>query len=84
GVRETYDVAGLKQAMQACDWRERPLSPDKLMYARCDAHYLIPLWRLLRARLLAADTFSNREDAKEAEELREIKRGLDADQQRKE
>lgn len=60
------------------------MSPDKLTYARCDAHYLIPLWRLLRARLLAADTFSNREDAREAEELREIKRGLDADQQRKE
>lgn len=69
---------------QACDWRERPLSPDKLVYARCDSHYLIPLWRLLRARLLAADTFSNREDAREEEELREIKRGLDADQQRKE
>ncbi|CAM9745019.1 unnamed protein product [Scytosiphon promiscuus] len=84
GVRETHDVSGLKQAMQACDWRERPLSPDKLMYARCDTHYLIPLWHLLRARLLAADTFSNREDAREAEELREIKRGLDADQQRKE
>lgn len=54
------------------------------MYARCDSHYLIPLWRLLRARLLAADTFSNREDAREEEELREIKRGLDADQRRKE
>eukprot|EP00752_Nemacystus_decipiens_P002861 g2662.t1 len=84
GMRETHDVAGLKQAMQACDWRERPLSPDKLVYARCDSHYLIPLWRLLRARLLAADTFSSREDAREEEELREIKRGLDADQKRKE
>lgn len=54
------------------------------MYARCDSHYLIPLWRLLRARLLAADTSSNREDARQEEELREIKRGLDADQKRKE
>lgn len=69
---------------QACDWRERPLSLDKLVYARCDSHYLIPLWRLLRARLLVADTFSSREDAREEEELREIKRGLDADQRRKE
>eukprot|EP00903_Cladosiphon_okamuranus_P014299 g13281.t1 len=83
GVRETHDLAELKQAMQACDWRERPLSPEKLVYARCDSHYLIPLWRLLRARLLAADTFSSREDQRE-EELREIKRGLDADQKRKE
>ncbi|CAM9686329.1 unnamed protein product [Pylaiella littoralis] len=84
GVRETHDIAGLKQAMQTCDWRERPLSPEKLVYARCDSHYLIPLWRLLRARLLAADTFSSREEAREEEELRQIKRRLDADQQRKE
>lgn len=33
---------------------------------------------------MAADTFSSREDAREEEELREIKRRLDADQQRKE
>ncbi|CAN0586985.1 unnamed protein product, partial [Ectocarpus sp. 12 AP-2014] len=44
---------------QSCDWRERPLSEEKLVYARCDSHYLIPLWRLLRARLLAADTLSS-------------------------
>lgn len=77
-------IAPPQRTPQACDWRERPLSTDKLVYARCDSHYLVPLWRLLRARLLAADTFSSREDAREEEELREIKRGLDADQKRKE
>lgn len=60
------------------------------MYARCDSHYLIPLWRLLRARLLAADTFSSRQDGGEQKDgreeaaLREIKRRLDEDQRREE
>lgn len=60
------------------------------MYARCDSHYLIPLWRLLRARLLAVDTFSSRQDGGEEKDgreeaaLREIKRRLDEDQRREE
>lgn len=64
---------------KACDWRTRPLSPDKLIYARCDSHYLIPLWRLLRARLLGADTFANRQDASEEKTLHELKRRLHAE-----
>ncbi|CAM9535790.1 unnamed protein product [Ectocarpus fasciculatus] len=90
GVREPHDIAGMKQDMKSCDWRERPLSTEKLVYARCDSHYLIPLWRLLRARLLAADTFSSRQDGAEEKEgreqaaLREIKRRLDEDQRREE
>ncbi|CAM9203341.1 unnamed protein product, partial [Laminaria digitata] len=80
GVKELHDIAGLKQSMQACDWRERPLSAEKLVYARCDSHYLVPLWRLLRARLLAADTIANREDAQEERELQEIKRRLEKEQ----
>lgn len=39
------------------------------MYARCDSHYLLPLWWLLRARLLGADTFANREEKKEGEDV---------------
>lgn len=54
---------------KTCDWRERPLSADKLMYARCDSHYLLPLWWLLRARLLGADTVANREERKEEYEI---------------
>lgn len=53
---------------KTCDWRERPLSADKLMYARCDSHYLLPLWWFLRARLLGADTFANRKEKEEEEE----------------
>lgn len=68
-------------ARKACDWRERPLSAEKLVYARCDSHYLIPLWRLLRAWLLAADTIANREDAQEERDLLEIKRRLEKEQQ---
>lgn len=49
--------------LKTCDWRERPLTSEKLFYARCDSHYLIPLWRLLRTRLLAEDTEDNRENA---------------------
>ncbi|CAN0449853.1 unnamed protein product, partial [Ectocarpus sp. 12 AP-2014] len=90
GVREPHDMAGMKQDMKSCDWRERPLSEEKLVYARCDSHYLIPLWRLLRARLLAADTLSSRQDGGEEKDgreeaaLREIKRRLDEDQRREE
>lgn len=69
---------------KACDWRERPLSPEKLTYARCDSHYLIPLWGLTRARLLGADTFASREDARQEREMQEIKRSLDAAQNEKE
>lgn len=39
------------------------------------------MWRLLRARLLAADTISNREDAQEERDLQEIKRRLEKEQQ---
>ncbi|CAM9445150.1 unnamed protein product, partial [Choristocarpus tenellus] len=39
-----------------CDWRERPLSEEKVIYARSDSHYLIPLWYVLRERLLVVDT----------------------------
>lgn len=77
-LRNRYSVCF---ARKACDWRERPLSTEKLVYARCDSHYLIPLWRLLRARLLAADTIANREDAQEERELLEIKRRLEKEQQ---
>lgn len=51
------------------------------IYARCDSHYLIPLWHLLRARLLGADTYANREDAREEEEIRDIERRMDAQQE---
>ena len=60
---------GFATSSKACDWRERPLSEEKLTYARCDSHFLLPLWRYLRARLLGADTFSNRAEAKEEREV---------------
>lgn len=44
------------------------------MYARCDSHYLIPLWRLMRARLLAEDNEANRMDAREEAELLAVER----------
>lgn len=56
--------------LKTCDWRERPLSSEKLSYARCDSHYLIPLWWLLRARLLAEDREADREDAQGRTEVR--------------
>lgn len=67
-----------------CDWRERPLDPQKILYARCDSHYLIPLWRLMRARLLAEDTEANREDAREELEVAVIRRHLAAQQRQEE
>lgn len=36
-----YCKVNLDKTNQLADWRERPLSEDKLMYARCDTHYLL-------------------------------------------
>lgn len=47
-----------------------------LFYARCDSHYLIPLWHMLRARMLAEDTEAKRADSREGREIRAIERRL--------
>lgn len=35
------------KAFQRADWRQRPLPPDMLEYARGDTRYLIPIWQIL-------------------------------------
>jgi ribonuclease D len=47
------DKFGIKvnKRFQKADWGVRPLSPDLLLYARIDTHYLIPLRDLLKAEL---------------------------------
>jgi hypothetical protein len=54
GAPECAELAAGKPLFQSSDWRERPLQPDALQYARLDTHYLLPLWRLLSARVTAA------------------------------
>lgn len=36
---------------QRADWRMRPLSPEMLLYARMDTHYLLPIYDLMRTDL---------------------------------
>lgn len=67
-------------ALQVCDWRERPLNRQKLLYARCDSHYLVPLWQLVRSRLLAEDTEANRQEALEEMDIDAIQRHFAAQQ----
>ncbi|HEX2696438.1 MAG TPA: HRDC domain-containing protein [Anaerolineales bacterium] len=47
------DKFGVKvnKRFQKADWGVRPLSPDLLLYARLDTHYLVPLRDLLKAEL---------------------------------
>ena len=42
---DTYQ--SLKDTYQNCNWRERPLTPDMMLYGRMDVHYLISLRQLL-------------------------------------
>mmetsp|Transcript_6005 Transcript_6005/g.23322 ORF Transcript_6005/g.23322 Transcript_6005/m.23322 type:complete len:1099 (-) Transcript_6005:4-3300(-) len=41
-----------KKEFQGFDWRTRPIGADMLLYASQDVYYLIPLYKLLRQRLL--------------------------------
>lgn len=41
----------VNKRFQKADWGVRPLSPDLLLYARLDTHFLIPLRDLLKAEL---------------------------------
>lgn len=38
---ETYCEVSTNKTLQREDWRQRPLSPDMIQYARNDAHYLL-------------------------------------------
>lgn len=43
----------LDKKYQTADWRERPLPPEMLEYARCDTHYLLYCYDRLKNALLA-------------------------------
>mmetsp|Transcript_6448 Transcript_6448/g.8638 ORF Transcript_6448/g.8638 Transcript_6448/m.8638 type:complete len:122 (+) Transcript_6448:90-455(+) len=47
----------LDKFFQVADWRIRPLPKGMLDYARCDSHYLIPIYALFQA-MLAQPPFS--------------------------
>ena len=49
-LEEKFGVKDSKH-FQKADWGVRPLSPDLLLYAAQDTHYLIPLRDLLEAEL---------------------------------
>lgn len=51
-LRDRFGVE-LDKRMQRTDWGRRPLSPDQLVYARLDTHYLLPLRDQLEAELRA-------------------------------
>lgn len=41
----------LDKFFQVADWRIRPLPKGMLAYARCDSHYLIPIYAQFQAML---------------------------------
>ncbi len=49
-LKEIFGVV-INKRFQKADWRVRPLSPDLLLYARLDTHYLIPLRDSLQVEL---------------------------------
>ena len=49
----------LDKFFQVADWRIRPLPKGMLDYARCDSHYLIPIYaRFQELILLQPDAFA--------------------------
>ena len=44
----------LKQKYQMSDWRRRPLSPEMLLYARSDTHFLLPIQAVMAEELRRA------------------------------
>jgi len=52
----TYARVTANKQYQMADWRERPLPPQMLKYAREDTHYLLGIYDRLRAELAAAST----------------------------
>ncbi|CAB3226099.1 unnamed protein product [Arctia plantaginis] len=44
---------------QLADWRMRPLPEELVQYARMDTHYLLYIWRMMRAELLNKDALQS-------------------------
>lgn len=49
-IEEKFDIK-VNKRFQKADWGARPLSPDLMLYARLDTHFLIPLRDLLKTEL---------------------------------
>jgi len=49
-LKEKFDIK-VNKRFQKADWGARPLSPDLILYARLDTHFLLPLRDLLKAEL---------------------------------
>ncbi|KAF1742999.1 hypothetical protein MXB_4891, partial [Myxobolus squamalis] len=52
---ERYLKIYLDKFHQLSDWRQRPLPSDMIQYARCDSHYLLPLFDHIIADLYNAE-----------------------------
>ncbi|KAK2649749.1 hypothetical protein Ddye_017238 [Dipteronia dyeriana] len=52
---ETYCGVATNKMLQREDWRQRPLSPEMVQYARTDAHYLLRIANCLLAELKQLD-----------------------------
>lgn len=53
-VLQTYFDVTLDKRHQLDDWSERPIPPQRLLYAQRDTHYLIALRDLLKQQLIEA------------------------------
>jgi ribonuclease D len=49
-IEEKFNLK-VNKRFQKADWGARPLSPDLVLYARLDTHFLLPLRDLLKAEL---------------------------------
>lgn len=49
---DVYCKVQLDKAERLCDWRTRPLNPQRIKYARSDTHYLIFVFECMRNQIL--------------------------------
>ncbi|XP_050536881.1 exosome component 10 [Daktulosphaira vitifoliae] len=54
-----YCNVNADKSFQLYDWRTRPLSEDAKRYARCDTHYLLYIYDMMKKDLMAMSTKQN-------------------------
>ena len=73
----------LDKFFQVADWRIRPLPQGMMDYARCDSHYLIPLYAIFQQILMGnIHAVWLREDVQQGEEWVTVMKTLSSKKQK--
>ena len=73
GLKPLLDLTlkkNIDKSFTRIDWKKRPLSDDEINYAIEDVKYLIPIWNILKSKLIKLDRMSWIEE--ECERLKAI------------